>query len=961
MNAENQTNNLDQLSDLAQDHLIQNTRVSKQYIATMSDIVNSLNKTNINELNGIELEELKAQSGNLAYFTIKNAQNPVPCDIDYFRRLYSHLRRPLLLMLKRIKKNLTSANRRELSTLERESALEKLIKPRSYDVNFRIKTASMEMRRYRKMSNLVKGGGRKLDILFQCIKIPARIRSEILILFRIMADQSHPKNVEAINWLRQSEHQGDFEAFQQFCIAKIELLENQAESTFDLIEDLSGLRMNRDLTEIDFSQNWYTLGQATARGEDFVSSFHTDELREDQIKRLTFTMVRIGWDADRITAEKDRILLEKESPEKKVECLSQLFFDIQKRVKNSTGLESEVVVAIESDYERHLLSNSEYKQAFAWVTANKVKLKELLLDIYAEINSLKEANPDLVIPPELDTAIESIQNSMDEDKESQKKKIGEDIDQLDLGKIEADFEALLAKKEEDPLAFLKEMHAFSEKVSKQKNFLSIKNIDFHRRLRESYENFEDYENKVMELMKLEEGLEEIRVKIETCILEMLENLTFARLTEPVHTWLVNIKTNQLLLSIKRCDYEPINAKAFRSQMKTILTKEKEEVVAHLDFLLQIIQTIPKAHQLLSALKDWEKDLKAEEYNEKKALIESNDEALQSLTEEIRNELRESLGQSNYQNRRIRFEVFGFADYYSTGLENTFKSLMELADRAANIKELEQILTSVKALENQVIEAQKSTREHSEARKKLDELLTKEVIDQPLLKQLEADLDENFHELNRLLPKLSAGLKKLVLMQNRYGADKESDYLDITINIEDVDKLKELYDFIDEATLEDIKRFCVSYNLRQSMMEGFFEMARKKDVSIPKELQKQVSSKVYKNFKEKRYIPASLKYQVYLFSKEIFESEMQLLSHTLNLVKPHRIQNKAAFKNMVVILSGAKEAPSTVVKKLGLLWGRTQSRLFKHKPVNHQRNYEGNRTSLVNIVKEEVGEKFELQL
>ncbi|PIE02681.1 MAG: hypothetical protein CSA81_05870 [Acidobacteria bacterium] len=952
---------LDQLSDLAADYAIYEARTSQKYILTMSDIVVALNRTNINDLSGIDLDELKSQAGNLVYFNLRSQNNPTPCDVDYLIRLHSHLRRPLLLLLKRTKRHLNSEHRRILSNLERENIMEKVMKPRQFNIDLKVKFAALEMKRHRKMADMVKGGGRKLDILFNSIKIPARIRSEVMIMLRILADRNNNKHVEAIDWINQSENAGDIPAFQNQCMAKIQLLESQSEVVFDLIEDLSGLAINRDFSQLDLDKNWYTLGEATLRGEDFISSFIADDQREQLIKRLTYTMVRIRWDSDRLIAEKDGIILNTRDQASKAEALSRLFMDIQEKITQSVGSKSQVVAAIEADYNRSLLSKSEKKQAYQWVSSNLMKLKELMLDIYDTLSELKQANPDLAVPEELETIIAQVQNSMREDKESHKKQLTQDFSQLDLSCFEQEYRDLLAKKQENPAEFLAQAQQFTARLEKQRNFISIKNVELHRRLRESYPDFIEYENKVMELMKMEEGLEKLRIECEQEVLSLKQAFKLSELKEEPFQWFISLHLNQILLSIKKCDYSSIEADLYSGQFNAALEEEKEETIARLDFIMQIIQGIPKARQLLHALKDWEKDLEEDEINEKKTFIDHNDESLQTLTDNIRNELRENLAGSQYQSRRIRFEVFGFSDYLANSLENSFHALMELAPRAANQRELEHIIKTMENLEAQIIQAQKQTRPQSSAYKHLKELQSKDVIDVQLLSYLEHDLGENFNDLNRILPKVNAGLKKLILMQNRYGAEKDSDYLDITININDIEKLRTLYDFLDEVNMEDIKRFCVAYNLRQTLMTDFFESTRKKDISIPKDLLKLFTAKVYKGFKEKRYIPSRIKYQIYLHNKEIFEAETQLLCHTLNLVKPHRIKNKAAYKNIISILSPAKEAAPWIVKKLGLIWGRTQSRLFKHHVKNHKRNYEGNRTALVNEVKENVGEKFELQL
>jgi phage-related protein len=671
-------------------------------------------------------------------------------------------------------------------------------------------------------------------------------------------------------------------------------------------------------------------------------------------------MARIAWDADRKNAEMDQIVLNEDAIAEKASKLSSLFFDLQQRIQQTIGEKSDVQQAVQHDFDSGLLSKKESHQAQAWVKANRLKLQELSLQVYEQLRRLKEEHPEIVIAAELEDAISELQTNISKAKESRSQEIIQNIANLNIDSFQGEWETIL---QEQPLdRRLNLIHSFQKKIDKQRQFISIENISFHREIRDSFSDLQSYEGKILELSTFEEALENLRNQTETHALDILFQADFSSIGDETILWLIECQNNRMYLNIRKTCYDDIDhTKTLEPRFKELRKRSGKDCVNGLDFLLQTLQNIPKVHQLLQGLSDWEKDQSPEEIEHKKSFIQENEERLQTLMDQIRNALREEIAHEEMPNRRLRFDVFGLSDVLADTLEINVNSLMTLTKKASSVQDLDHVLSGLKAIENQIIEAQKTVRQDGGAKKKLSQLQKKENIPASLLKQLEHDLEENYVLLDRLLPRVSQALKQVTLLQNRFGADKETDYLTITINDKDVDRLKGLYDFIDETNLDDIKRFCVVYNLKNRLLNDLFDGIANKDLAIPKELSKSINAKVIKGYQEKRFIPAQLKYQIYLQYKDIFEAESQLICHTLNLVKPHKVRAKAAYKGIISVLSLAKDGAPWVIKKLGLIWGRLQTRMHQFQPHNHKRNFEGNRTALTTDVREMAGEKFDLQL
>ncbi|MDJ0837996.1 MAG: hypothetical protein QNK37_15890 [Acidobacteriota bacterium] len=945
------------VSEMAQDFKLLQARHSKKFVALMVDICTAVNACPMGKLKNLDIEELKSQTGHMIYFDIKGLDEAIPCDLEFVPQLNSHFRKPTIIVLKRIRKFLMAEHRRILGRLEREQAFERILNMSAFDVSHKIRNALNEINRYQDMAKMVRGGGRKLDILMAALNVPSRCRFELVTIDRIVRDVHHQRHGEAKEWLNNSKFKGNTQAIHGLIKNGFQMLDSASNKILDLMEELSGIQFSRDSSTIDLHRNWYALGNSLPRGEEFIKSFTEEEKVEQKIKRLTYPMVRVGWDADRLRNRMDRLIVDLNNPKILATQLSNLFFDIEDKIDSSTKPDGPVMTAIETDMENGMLSIRERDQAEKWIRENKIKLQDLMMEIYDQLKELKEKNPKLGLADKLESTLERIKSGQEGDRDAQVQDVESEVEKLTAVDF-TDKIAELEKSLENPDGkLLQEICDTRKAIKAQIDRISIKNIDFHKKVRDAYTDFKDYEDKVMELYGQEEKLQNQRIQVEGWLLDCYRVCTYEGVADKTLTACMEVVIETMLLAVKKLEYEVIDASVFESYFEEALKMESVECMLHLDQLLQEIGAVPRAEQLINALKDWEKDIGKDKVKEKETFILENNEKLQEIADKIRAEMRERINESGATTRRMRFDVFGLSDSLAENLTALLHGLMATVDKVANEQEGELLIKSLESLEAQILQAQKDTKPGGEAIDKLKRLAEKDQISPDLTKDLKRDLEQNFSELDVVLEETSSGLKRVKLLQNRFGAEKETDYLDVTLNINDLERLSNVYDFLENITMEDSKRFCVAYNLKTGLVNNLFERAQKKDPTLSKEILSQFNRKTYKLFREKRYIPLPLKTAIMVNSKDIFEAECQLLCHTLNLVRPYNIRKKAAYQSMLGLLAQAKDADHQGKCAMGLLFGRLQSRMFDFKPKNHEKNFEGNRQSLLTDVKEAVGDAF----
>ncbi len=702
--------NLETVAEVSQDYKLLQARNSKPFIATMVDICSALNGCPMGKMKNLDVDELKNQTGHLLYYEIKGVKDAIPCDVDFVAQLHSHFRRPTIIVLKRIQKFLMAPHRRVLGRLEREQALEKIMDVGTFDVSQKIRLAMDQIKRYEGMTRLVRGSGRKLDILMQALMVPSRARFELLLVDRILRDPHHLRHKEAINWLENSKFRGNRNAIHSLINNGFQMLDNTTNRVLDIMENLSGLQFPRDTSVIDVHQNWYSLGNSLPRGEEFLKTFTAEEKVEHKIKRLTYPMVRVGWDVDRLRAQKDRLLVDLNVAKIQAAQLSNLFFDLEKKIANCTKPDGDVLVAIQTDFENGMLSVRERGDAEKWVRENKIKLQELMMETYDALQELKKNNPKIPLPQELESTFQRVKSGLADEQSAHRKDLKTEMGQItleDLAKKRTELEARLEKPDGKLLA---DLYLTRGEIIERIELISIKNIDFHKKVREAFKDFEAYENKVMELYQIEEQLEQMRIKVEAWLLDCYRIISYLGVSPKILSGCMDVVIEHMLISLRKLDYKVLDADVFENYLNEALKMEADDCVLHLDQLLQEIHAVPRSDQLLGSLHDWEKDLDKSKIKEKESFILENGEKLQAVSDRARAELRERLNESNKpQSRRLRFEVFGLSDCLAESLQTLLQGLVATGSRVANVQEGEQLLKSLQSIEAQIIEAQKSTK------------------------------------------------------------------------------------------------------------------------------------------------------------------------------------------------------------------------------------------------------------
>ena len=811
------------------------------------------------------------------------------------------------------------------------------------------------MQRIRKLAKLVRGGGRKLDILSQGLQVLTKTRFELYLISRMIKDSHHKRNRESLEWLAESEFKGSVLQFNHRLQYDNELLDKSQNKLIEEMEDLSGIPLRRDKGQIEANRSWYSLGKTLPAGEDFFNMFLKGEQTEAKIKRVTYPMVRINWDAERLRSKRDDLLMKTESDQDKAAALSAFVFEVEAKIKSSSLVNSEVQSAIETDFKLGLLSKKEHAEALDWVKENKIQLQDLIMETYAMIREMKASNQAIELSPHLEEVIQRIKDSLKGDKESQLKEIQDILDKLSLAEIKTRMQGIQSRLEADeavPLAVLIETR---KKILDMLDRISVNNIEFHQRIREAFPDPKVYESKVLPLYQMEENLEQHLQQSELWIKSIYRQCNYTEVAPKVLEEALKVVIEHMLSDVRELKYQVIDAAELTQYYKAGLKCPGDEAVLRFDQLAQEIQAVPNAQHLLNALNGYEKDLKRKEVKEKQQFILENDEKLQKLLDQIRSELRERLESTKIDSRRLRFEIFGLSDYDADVLRKMLHSLNAASRKVSSNQVAEQLVESLQALESQVLEAQRVTKSKGEAEQRLAQLATKDQIPAQVINQLKKDLEYNFSNLDRLLEETAQGLKEIKMIQNRFGANNETDYLEITINIKDVEKLRSIYSFMDTVSLTDIKRFCMDYNMKTALMKRLFVMAKKKDISVPQEVGRLITNKVYKSFVDKRIISLPLKMAILLNQSPIFDAECNLLRSTLNFVAPDQIRKKTAYTGIMQLLSLIKTDDMGVQRKVKLLWGRVQTQLNNYEPQTHVKNFKNNLAAFMTDARDVLGD------
>ncbi|MCB1049955.1 MAG: hypothetical protein KDC71_05095 [Acidobacteria bacterium] len=940
------------LSDLATLALEQSAslkRTASAYVATMVDVVTQLNNQPINKLEGVDLNEIRNQTGNLVYFSFKTVGEPIPIDIEFVPRLYCHLRRPCLLLLKKEKQWLSSAHRRIYSKLEKEHLLEKHFNPDTDMFLLKFENMLKEIDRYKNMLNLVVGGGRKLDILNHAQNVFSQAKFELYFRERSLLDPHHPRHSSIQRWLKNSQHQGSVDSFK----ADLKDLENRllasSQWIFDMQESISGVVMPLDNDHPDLSKTWYNLGQVTGRGDSFTNNLIKNLDIEEKVKRSTFVHVRKLYDAHGWGRQLESIDIEDTTAQAKAEKLSKFIMDVATLIDGALHHDSEAYQAVQSDLQHQVLTEKEGGEARQWISANQIRLHHVMMDAYQHLIQHSEQHSNLVIAKDVEEKILLLKN-IDTQLVSEFEPVDWETE------VQTKLDPWL-KTDQNQESFWSEGLRLHNQLTEHIAQVAFSNVSFHKELRATFTDAQAYEAKVMSLIEQTQQWRTSQSAIEDKLIQAYKEGPITNVSEIILQKILDFILERQIMEAKKAKYDLLQAEPLEERSRKATDQVPNEALARMDYLFQEIQSIPKATYLTQALQDWQKTLSATDLAAKREFLESNEERLGQLLSQISNEMRELLNQVPQASRRLRFQVFGLSDFYAASLDRTRSLLMNILGRSTNIDEFKCLFQNLKDVETQVIEAQKATKKGGTSHNRLKEMVRMGQINLELLAQLEADLKENYRDLDVLLGKIAKDLKQVADWRLRLGDETQFDYLNITVNADDLDQLNQQYQFAESAQLEQIRRFCLAYQYKSNLTAEVFMRARKGDPSLPTDVINDLDKKTLAAFFEDRTISALTKLNLFIHMPEIFEAEVQLLLHTLNLVQPNSIRDKAIYRGMVQSLSVFQNRPPGLKRMSTVLFGRLQSRLIGYKPDGLKSNFEHNRSSLFTDIQDASGGEF----
>jgi len=923
-------------------------RDSEPYRAKLAGIGRLLAGLDRGVITKIDVDELRDQYGHLLYFAIRGGHR-VPYDIDRLDHLQSHFKNPAILKLRQIRRYLMASDRKTLARLEENQARERQIDFRSLNLDALIRNGLEEMQSIQTMAALARTVSRKLDFLTRALQVPAEIGGELRLLKRFLADRYHLRYKDASAWLARSAFRGNATVARKLMDHGLAQLQQKSEQIFEEMEKLSGIPFDRDIDGLEIGFTWYSLGTPLRRGEEFVRIFENEERIEQQIKRLTFFMVRAAWDADRF-----RELIEANQPnvrnrQEHTTALARIYFEIEDKIAESSPAEGAVQTAIDADLAHGRLSEKEAREAREWVAHNKAALKQLSLEVFAVLREVRATSPEVALPEQIETLLTAEGEGAATVNKAGLPKIG-------IMDLNNDFNALTPKLSNPDGEVLAELIALRGRALARNEQMG--HVDFQRQIRDACVGFEDFEERLLEYDKLEARIDQMIGDLEAHIIDVYREITYSEVAGEVLDETFEIVVDHMLRALRALDYDAVAASRYRELFDKALLLDDDNALLQMDRLLHEVHTIPRQNQLLPALAEWEGTLPRSEIEEKQDFVLTNEFELQKLVDEVRGELRERIGRTHIKPRRLRFEVFSMADSYAGNLRGLLHALLRMAPSVASNSEGERLIANIQAVEAQVIEAQRITKPGGDAEQKLAELERGKLLPDQVLSDLHEDLRENFVDLDALLEETNEGLARVRALQNRFGGEHDTAYLSTKINIHDLEQLKKTYQFVDNITLSDVKRFGVIYKLKTQLMDELYKKALVDHEEIPPAIGKLIDKKAFRGYSEKRVVPLPIKRAILEHMPDMLEFEIELMIRTLNLVSAEGIRTKSIYVGLLRILSMAKGASLDRKRALRRIWVKFRNKINGYEPKNFQANFTNNARALMIDVKETVGSAFD---
>jgi len=972
-------------------------RSSEKYRKELDGIVGDLNTLGYGGIRNILCDRLVDQTDNLILYLpmlededivrhkpaktfgeCSAKEKHLPLDIRYLDRVYSHIRNPTILVLRRVFSRLTVDNRNLVTQLVEMQIRQKKIE--FSDIDFKREVDELErhvegLARQARDEPLI---SRKLDILVSGIKCINAQKRDYVFLQSIVRDPFHTRRFAIQEW-QEKRRVTHVDALNTLIDKANRRLDDLLEALLALMTEISGIQFAEQPDIHDTTFNWYTLGLEVPRAEYFSTSFSIQKKTEMELQRKSHFFIRSLYDATNFQKAFDRWEPSKGNYRAYVPENAALFLSLNLAISASLQSDGEVLESLKIDRETGITNQEEQEEAKTWVKENRKALLALEKRLADRLKQSLQAWPVLVLPDEVMALLEGdgpVSREMILHFRREQARLGELKDLLeDLEKEtreasnivqgQIDFDDVSEETDTDgadeqPL--LTRLVALYREATESKDFWHI--VD-HQRLHSD----EDAERATAEknfnqVLDFESDKDALRSRCEALIVDVYEHVPYCvRFPElearedlvPADKVWVDRKTHrtafevalfQRIGDLRKLDYQPFDPARYRERFEAAKKMNQVDAMFMIDRIFHEIRCLPRADQLLEALRAWDKNLLPtvlKKYEER--IIESNDQ-LTALLDEVRVHLRDQLQKTDkLWPRRLRMEVFGLGDFFSDNLRELFWSQEHMIARVATPSELGLLLNSLESIETQIFEAQKWTKDGGRTDQKLRKLRNAGLFSDEFLATLEEDLAYTKKDLRRLLEEISGRMHDIREIKKRFDTGSDDAYLELVIAHGDISRLQGIYEFLESLGPRHLKRFAWGYKEKKDLLDSLIRGEDDSEISMPTEIAAKITPKIRKAYfaSDKRILDHMLRLEILDTVPEALAADCRQLAYTLNFVKFGKASKKASWQIPLAILEETKKLTINDVRRrmARRYWSRMRDYLEAYAPEAFFGNYENN--------------------
>lgn len=896
---------------------------SNEYAVYMSQAIDFLKICHIrNQIKTVDVSPLIEKKGNFVIIYTSATEKGIYFDIQFLSRLSENLMNLIMPMLKRNMHRFSKSAYYQISKIETEFNKKNAF----LDTDLtKIKVLTSEDEALRDIRALISKakklqGAKMLDYFFDATSLITLRKLDSLYLFKISTNKNDKRRPMLQKLVLSQKVFKSFKEFAKLLKKTLLIIAKESDIIAKDASRLFGFIYQESDIEDDLKKEWFDLSRGTVTDDSFLAKFEfesaSDSIKklniEDFIKSIKFKQIKEDYE---YIKNNDKI----PNKEKHTEYLKQLKL-INSQLKDIKNIyeklnEDDFLTKIEKLHKNKYISQLKEKEE---------SIKNISKSIKDFVFNNKKEYPDYPLPPYLEREYDQIYGN-DKEKDSQKameilnsfyKEIEEDLLSKENQRIKQD-------QIKNNFSDISELISFITKINGYIKICTYEDREFIDILRLNIEP-EDYEDILLKLLQKGDFLKQIRQELYDMIIDNFLPLT--NFPENISKEILSRMNEKLLSLFYKGDITDFNLNIYKDKLESSLKNESPNTAyANILDLYYKVNSFPSIDTIINDLKISSEGESGEKRIQR--LKELKDDA-HELEQGIRRNLRDILPSVSQSERKERFQIYGIDSIESASFEIYHNNLMADFHDLSSLAEINLKIDELAYLEKKVIHAQEKCLKNSPVEKNIIKQMEKNLIDKKLGEMMLNDLKENLNDLTPLLHKINNDLKELKDLKEKFKDSSEEepddsgsweDLHESVITINDINILKKTYNFLPEASIEDMKQFAYLYNKRE---EGTTVWLKENINKKPKEAEKYndarlleiVTEEAIKKFQEEHIIPINLKIRMFIESDDALGNEINILMKVAEIVEIKAFPQKSFFKNWIKMISYIASGNSEEMKK-----------------------------------------------